>query len=543
MYGRTTGPPLPRTVAWQLLLPIALAGVLVAGSILALVAHSRRQTTEQVGINTGRTVAHQILTLRAFYTAEVVSRARRAGMEIDWDFEHREHTLPLPATLVKTLGESVAREHPGTHIRLLSNHPFPNRVPHQRLDAVESQALAELERNPKQPVHRVEDYRGRLSVRYMVADTMSAGCVACHNSHPASPRRDWKLGDVRGIVEVIVPVDEVAANIDQAALAMAALVIGGFGALGATLVLLMRRVVTQPLGATVQVLERMAAGDHSVQPPQHRLDEIGRLIGGIESLFTDAQRAREAAEVANQAKTTFLANMSHELRTPLNAVLGYAQILQLEPGLSARAAAGLATIVRSGEHLLSLINGVLDLARIESGKVELDLDSVNLPALLDAVNDIIRVHAEGKALVYRFETVGALPCEVRADGRRIEQVLLNLLGNAVKFSARGSVTLRVERLDDAVAGNADARLRFSVIDTGIGIAPAQLETIFRAFEQGAGVQRRYGGAGLGLAISRQLVELMHGRIEVHSTPGQGSHFSFELLLPVQQAAAETVTGA
>ncbi|HEX5683509.1 MAG TPA: ATP-binding protein [Ideonella sp.] len=329
--------------------------------------------------------------------------------------------------------------------------------------------------------------------------------------------------------------------------------VGGLFAvlIGVTMVFAFRRSIVEPAQRLTAVARRVAQGDLSARAAVESQDEIGVLarsittmterlvatIAHLESVFADAQRARDAAESANRAKSVFLANMSHELRTPLNAVLGYAQILQREPGLSQRETAALDTIRRSGEHLLTLINGVLDLARIEAGKVELYPETVNLPLMLNTVNGIIRLQAEGKGLAYRCEAGPELPQLVHVDGKRLDQVLLNLLSNAVKFTEHGAVTLRVQRLDGHHdhPGAPTVSLRFVVEDTGIGIAEDQLGGIFRPFEQGAEVQRRYGGAGLGLAISQQLVGLMGSEIRVESQRGQGSRFWFDLELPLAES--------
>ena len=321
--------------------------------------------------------------------------------------------------------------------------------------------------------------------------------------------------------------------------------------IGVTMVFAFRRSIVEPAQRLTAVARRVAEGDLSARAAVESQDEIGVLarsittmterlvatIAHLESVFADAQRARDAAESANRAKSVFLANMSHELRTPLNAVLGYAQILQREPGLSQREAGALDTIRRSGEHLLTLINGVLDLARIEAGKVELYPETVNLPLMLHTVNGIIRLQAEGKGLAYRCEAGPDLPQLVHADGKRLDQVLLNLLSNAVKFTERGAVTLRVERVGGHHdhPGEPTVTLRFVVEDTGIGIAEDQLGGIFRPFEQGVEVQRRYGGAGLGLAISQQLVGLMGSEIRVESQRGKGSRFWFDLELPLAES--------
>jgi signal transduction histidine kinase/CheY-like chemotaxis protein len=245
-------------------------------------------------------------------------------------------------------------------------------------------------------------------------------------------------------------------------------------------------------------------------------------------------QARDRAEVANRAKSEFLANMSHELRTPLNAVLGYAQILQREPALSDRQKLGLGTIQKGGEHLLTLINDVLDLSRIEAGKLELVLSDVDLPNFLRIVADIMRVRAEQKGLVFAFNAAPTLPQGVRFDDRRVRQILLNLLGNAVKFTDAGQVSLRV---DCAPEAGARVRLHCEVADTGIGIPPEHLATIFEPFEQVGDVQRRVGGAGLGLTISRALARAMGGDIAVESRPGAGSRFWFDIAVPVVAAEA------
>jgi len=243
--------------------------------------------------------------------------------------------------------------------------------------------------------------------------------------------------------------------------------------------------------------------------------------------------ARDRAEVANRAKSEFLAKMSHELRTPLNAVLGYSQILLREKSLPERAALGLGTIEQSGQHLLTLIDDILDLSRIEAGRLELNPGVVLLAPFLRVVGDIVRVKAEQKDLLFAFDPPVDLPRAVRADERRLRQVLLNLLSNAVKFTDRGMVSLDVRVLP---ADAAAARLRFDIRDSGIGIEAEHLPRLFQPFEQVSEQRRRGGGTGLGLAISRELVRAMGGDITVNSLPGIGSAFSFELTLPLAATA-------
>ena len=249
----------------------------------------------------------------------------------------------------------------------------------------------------------------------------------------------------------------------------------------------------------------------------------------------EAEReARKSAEAANAAKSAFLANMSHELRTPLNGILGYAQILQRDTALGERQRAGVNVIRQSGEHLLTLINDILDLAKIEAGKMELHLADIELGAFVRGIGEIVAMKAAQKELAFVCEQAPDLPRAVRADEKRLRQVLLNLLSNAVKFTDRGQVTLRV-------CCAAPGRLRFDVADTGVGIAADQLDTIFQPFMQSGDPQRRLGGTGLGLSISRQYVRLMGDEIRIESALGRGSTFWFELEAPA--VALETATAA
>lgn len=263
------------------------------------------------------------------------------------------------------------------------------------------------------------------------------------------------------------------------------------------------------------------------------------LVGVIRDISERKQleAAREAALAEAQRladlRSEFIAHMSHELRTPLNGILGYAQMLERDGKLDDKQHTSMEVIRQSGEHLLALIEDILDLARIESGRLELHIGDIHLPRFLEVVAGIVGVKAKQKKIEFVREFSPGLPDGVRGDEKRLRQVLLNLLSNAVKFTDRGKVVLRVEQLSPS-------RLAFTVADTGIGIAPADREKIFQSFEQVGDARHRTGGAGLGLAISRQLVRLMGGDIMVESRPGEGSTFSFELELPVANIEAESL---
>jgi signal transduction histidine kinase/DNA-binding response OmpR family regulator len=241
--------------------------------------------------------------------------------------------------------------------------------------------------------------------------------------------------------------------------------------------------------------------------------------------------AKSAAERASEAKSDFLAHMSHELRTPLNAVLGYAQLLERR-ALAPADLGAVRTIHRSGEHLLSLITDLLDLSKIEAGRMELRAGPVRLRQAIAAVAEMVQVRAQEKGLAFQCVVDDDAPEAVLADDKRLRQILLNLLGNAVKFTGEGRVSLRVSVLEqDAEA----ATLRFEVQDSGPGIAEDELERIFQPFEQVGEIQRREAGTGLGLAISGQLAGLMGATIQVQSRLGQGACFWFEARFPLADA--------
>lgn len=261
-------------------------------------------------------------------------------------------------------------------------------------------------------------------------------------------------------------------------------------------------------------------------------------ISELKQTEEELRRAKEKAEIANHAKSVFLANMSHELRTPLNSILGYAQILQRNEFLTQAQRDGLAIIERSGFYLLDLINDILDLAKVEAGKVELHLVDTRLMNLLESIHDIMRFKTESKQIAFALEAAPTLPHIIRADERRLRQILLNLLGNAVKFTERGVVTLRVTDKQPLSPANQEkqiAWLRFEVEDTGIGMTEDELKNVFEPFAQAGHISYKEQGTGLGLAISRNLVRLMGGELSAVSQPGIGSRFSFEFSAPVVES--------
>ncbi len=263
----------------------------------------------------------------------------------------------------------------------------------------------------------------------------------------------------------------------------------------------------------------------------HMATQLTKSFEELQQTFKKLEKAKEEAVSANVAKDKFLANISHEFRTPLNSVLGYAKLLQIDSSLNSSQIEQLNTIQQSGTYLLTLINDILDLSKSKAGNMELHIKEFKLLNFLTTVIRIVESEAQNKGLRIRtkFE---ALPNTIKADQKRLTQVLINLLNNAIKFTTKGEILLKVSLVKsiDDINSPLQQKIRFEVIDTGIGMNERELKTIFQPFEQAGNMESRYMGTGLGLSISKQLVELMGGELKVRSKQGKGSNFWFEILV-------------
>lgn len=521
------------TVTRKMLLPLVLASIAMLLVVLAILLRVREHSVEASGLATAKVVASQIVNLRQFYTTEIAVRAEQAGMRLDFDYEHNQHTLPLPATLVKALGKSVEREYPGMSIRLYSNYPFPNRAATETYDDFERRALTALTVAPEQDQFIIERNKGRRLLRFATADRMQAGCVACHNARPDSPKRDWKIGDVRGVVEITVPVDQVQGNIDLGIWSVGLTVLAGILAIGGVAIYATRRAAGQLQTLNSELESRV----------ETRTVDLTHANASLHEALHQIERSEPLAALGS-----LIAGVAHELSTPMGNARMVAttladQIKELDSALAVNQLrkADLLNFVKEAGRVCALLQRNMQRAAelVDDFKtVAADQASVRRRefGLADLIAETLHTIAPGYK--HRPVTINTeVPDDIVLDSYPgpLEQVITNLVNNAVLHGLDADKPLTVHIAARRMPG--EPYVMLSVSDNGLGMSR---EVAAQAFQPFFTTRLGEGGTGLGLHLVRKLVrESLGGSLEFDTEPGQGTRFEIMLPLMAPDALSQT----
>ncbi|MCP4598027.1 ATP-binding protein [Neptuniibacter sp.] len=480
----------------------------MVGATMVFIAYWHTKNIERAALErAAASYSHAIGAFRSFYSAEVLSKLHGSGVTASHDYKGKPATIPIPATMTIDLARKINSRDGHINVSVISEHPYPWR-PKRDLSHFERQAFTWFNSSAEHTYSETLDIDGEEFLGFASPMRMSESCVACHNSHPQSPKRDWKMGDVRGLQVVYMPLTATGMG-NQLGLSY----LIGF-------------IILSFMGAFSVIL-------WLTNNNQLAFAELDQKTNKLEGALDQLAQAKDAAEDANRAKSDFLANMSHEIRTPMNAIIGLSHLALDSDQDSAKQHSYFKKINTSASNLLNIINDILDFSKIEAGHLEIESADFELDKLLQSVYDVNYIRAEDKGIYFRIHRDFSIPNILKGDVVRLNQILTNLISNAIKFTEKGGVQVDISPV--AIADE-EIRLCIKVSDTGLGIAEDKLESLFEAFTQAdASTTRRFGGTGLGLSITRQLTELMHGDIDLESTPEKGTIISVELPFPISSA--------
>lgn len=526
----------------RLLLNIGVALLVIFSIIETLNYHNAKRNAEHVLWEQAEKVRNVLMSLRRVYQKQFLD----SGIELT------EKTVGfLPA-------HSMGRISQDYHNWDSSEFSFENvsdqpRNPEHRADATELAAMEYFRQYPQQTtLFRPFYQHGEKFFLYARPIWVEQYCLKCHGEKTEAPAAiqamydtayNYEVGDLRGILSIKLPATVMDERIWAGFWQNFILHLTGFITIFILVSVIIRRYVTYPLHNLTQGMQAVSTGNYNYTVEHYQgefgvlshnfnwmttkiaqqQDKLNTLNHQLEQQIQERTAALKVAEAANHAKSEFLANMSHELRTPLNAILGYAQIFIREPNLTPKQKEGVSIVKHSGEHLLTLINDILDLSKIEADHIELEPTDVHLSSFLQKMVQTFEMRAQQKGIAFIFEKMSTLPNGVRADEKRVRQILINILGNAIKFTKYGGVTFKVAYQYDTLC--------FEIEDTGIGIDPDERDLIFQPFQQAGDKYFRPEGTGLGLAITQRLIQLMDGTLTLHSTLGKGTTISISLPLP------------
>ncbi|HEX4990499.1 MAG TPA: ATP-binding protein [Candidatus Binatia bacterium] len=474
---------------YTILVPTIIFCALVAGTLWHL-SRLSSNLIQSSALQAASMHAASLKEVRKLYTSEVTDRVEGHGIQITHDYATKEGAIPLPATFSMELGKRISEQSTGMQARLYSDFPFPWRKDGGPRDDFEREAIHQLRQFPDQPFYRFEDFQGRPSLRYAVADRMEAGCVSCHNSHPDSPKKNWKLGDVRGVLEITRPLDSIIAQTHAGLRETFALmaIIGTLGLIG-----------------LAKLRQSQAAAREREISDQERSAVMQAELARVSRLTTMGQMA---------------ASIAHEINQPLagvvnNANAGLRWLTNRPPNID-EVRAALRRIVNDGERGSGIIESIRAMLKKDDRKrVKLDLNEL--------IRDVMRLSKgqfQRHGVSIRSELADNLPT-VSADRVQLQQVILNLLMNAAEATASNSnqerlVCVRSEKHDSDW-------VRISVEDSGTGIKPEDEKRIFEAF-----FTTKTDGMGMGLSICRSIVQSHGGRITAARAMSRGSVFQVTL---------------